>query len=460
MNKIPGALRIAAALIVPVLLLFGPIACSNDNPNVILVVVDTLRADRLGCLGNDAGLTPNIDGLASESVLFTSAFAHAPWTLPSFASLLSSTYPRQHGAGVFLRLGSYTTAHDRFRTMGHCFQEAEYRTGAIVNVLFASQHFRMDRGFDKMDYVPNEGNHLVRTADETTDTALRWLKKNCDEPFFLMVHYFDPHLLYEAPPEFRAAHAAEQDRQSNDPLFGQPHEVAAFRQGTKTLDEELVARLEGLYNAEVAFTDREVGRLFHGIGEMGLDESTIVILTADHGEEFYDHGGFEHGHSLYDELIHVPLMIRYPGEVPAGSVVRSVVRHVDVAPTICKLAGVVEAQSFVGDDLSPLWEKGSEQRNKPVLAEGNFWGPNRLCLREDGFKTIVHLTAQGGVGKVELYDLKNDPEEKHDLSREKAEWTAGLVKKLNGIYLGLVPGEAREAELTDEMRKTLKALGY
>ena len=455
---VPASLAVAALILA---LLLGPGSCSNgQQKNVILVVIDTLRADRLGCLGNDAGMTPNIDSLASEGVLFENAFSHAPWTLPSFASLFSSTYPRQHGAGAFLRLGSYTTAHDGFRTMGHCFQEAKYRTAAIVNVLFASQHFRMDRGFDKMDYVANEGNHLVRTADKTTDAALEWLEKNGDEPFFLMVHYFDPHLLYEAPAAFRSTFAMEEDKQSDDPLFGQPQEVASFRQGTLSLDEALVSRLEALYNAEVAFTDRELGRLMRRIGEMGLDDSTIVVLTADHGEEFFDHGGFEHGHSLYDELIHVPLVIRDPGVIPVGKRVESVVRHVDVAPTICRLAGIAADPAFVGDDLSPYWQGGATKRNRPVLAEGNFWGPNRLCLRDDGLKTIVHLNNQGKVGKVELYDLDSDPAEQHDLSGESVEKTSRLVKELNIIYRSLVPGEAREAELTEEMRRTLKELGY
>ncbi len=195
---------------------------SSTSPNVLLVLIDTLRADKLGCYGSDLGLTPNIDRLAAQGCLFEQAFSHAPWTLPSVSSLLTSTYPVRHGAGG--RLGSLTGLASDVRTMAECYADQGYDTGAIINVLFLSPKFGISRGFDDYDFrPPREGQRVQRRATEVTDSALTWMeaqKKRSGLPFFYMVHYFDPHLTYDPPARFLEKFALPADRTVDPDLFG------------------------------------------------------------------------------------------------------------------------------------------------------------------------------------------------------------------------------------------------
>jgi len=451
-----AALGVSLAL----LLTLGTTACSDSKSagaNVLLIVVDTLRADRLGCYGNESGMTPRMDTLAAEGVLFKKAYSHAPWTLASFASLLTSTYPVQHKAGGWV--GEFTKLRSHAETVGECFQAAGSRTVSIVNVDFLTEHFGMHKGFDRVDHEVGHNNHLTRTAARTTDCALRWLDGNGGEPFFMMVHYFDPHLVYEPPADFRARFALGGDKETTDTIFGEVKDIIAFRQGRLPLDAPKIRRLEGLHNGEVAFTDRELGRLLDGLAQRGLDKKTIVVLTSDHGEEFHDHGGFEHGHTLYDELLHVPLIVRWPGHLPAGTEVDATVRLVDVAPTVCRLAGVEGRDGFQGLDLSPLWQPGAEAEDRPVFSEGYFWSPeDRFARIADGKKTIAYSASK----RVEIYDLEKDPLEKIDLAKKDKALAERLMKDLFLSRTGLEidAGAAEPARLTDEMRERIKQLGY
>jgi len=437
-------------------------ACSDRTETdhatgVLLVVVDTLRADRLDCYGGALGLTPNMDAFASEGVLFRNAYSHAPWTLPSFASLLTSTYPSQHKAGG--RIGGFNRLRPETDTVGKSFQRAGFKTASVVNVDFAAAAFGMDNGFDVVDAMGNENNHVARIAAGTTDTALHWLDKMKGRPFFLLVHYFDPHLVYEPPTPFRERFARVEDRGSGTTLFGEAREILAFRQGKLNLDQAMIERLEALHNGEVAYTDQELGRLIKGLDERGLREKTVVVITADHGEEFFDHGGFEHGHTLYNELIHVPLLIRAPGRVPAGAEVDSVVRHIDLAPTLCALAGVDRSASFEGLDLSPLWERGAPRKDRPVFAEGYFWGPERhYCRVADDYKTIVYEDRK----TVEIYNIKTDPAERHNLAPSQPALRKLLKADLDLVLTGMsiAEGEPLPAHLTPAQIDRLNKIGY
>ncbi len=431
-------------------------AKSPPRPNVLLVIVDTLRSDRLGCMGSGSGLTPNMDALAAEGVLFENAFCHAPWTLPSVASLLTSTYPAQHQAGG--QLSRFTRLDGAARTVGECFQDAGYRTVAIVNVEFLTEAFGLTKGFDRVDFVQSEGNSLTRIAGQTTTAALQWLRTLCGRPFLLVVHYFDPHLVYEPPAEFRRSLALAPDREGNEPVFGTIPEIVAYRRGQIELGDETIRRLEALYNGEVAYTDRELGRLLDGLKEMKLDSSTIIVVTSDHGEEFLDHGGFEHGHTLYDELIHVPLIIRWPGHIPANVVARSEIRHVDVAPTVCSLTGVPADAGFRGRDLAPLWAPDAPRADRPVYGEGNFWGAPLYCRRANGYKTIM----QEGSDKVEIYDLSEDPGEMTTLGGDDPLLVKRLTEDLALIRMGMGVDTPKPApvSLTPREKERLRALGY
>lgn len=426
---------------------------SAARPNVLLIVADTLRADRLGCHGSTLGATPQLDAFATESVRFARAYAHAPWTLPAFASLFTSLSPPQHGAGG--RLGEFRGLRPDVRAVAEVFHDAGYATAEITNIDFLAERFGMTQGFQHVDFVPTD-NVEGRRAAQTTDAALRWLRAARTQPFFLFVHYFDPHLTYDPPVDYRQRFAAPEDQGDTHWLFGTVPQMIAYRQGKLTIDAPTIRRAEKLYNGEVAYTDAEVGRLIAALRDMQLADSTIIVFTADHGEEFLDHGGFEHGHTLYEELVHVPLLIRYPAHLKPG-VAESVVRHIDVAPTLCALAGIQPDPTFAGQDLLDV--VGIDPPvDRPVLFEGNFWGPPYRGWLHDAYKLIVDPHQN-----VALFSMHDDPGETTDLSGTAAERLRTAQADLELAMKELHAPDAGGGvplQLTPEETRRLRSLGY
>jgi arylsulfatase A-like enzyme len=455
----PG-LWISLALLVFSLALFGAAACGAGERgpalDVLLVLIDTLRADRLGCYGNPRGITPHIDRLAEEAVLFEAASAHAPWTLPSTASLLTARLPAQHGAGG--RLGAFTGLDRAVPTLAGHFRAAGYATAAVVNVSFLGHDFGLARGFEHLDIQAFESNRKMRRADATTDAALAWLAEpRAGRPFFLLVHYFDPHAVYDPPQPFRARFALEPDRQDQGFVFGTRDQMVALRAGRLELDAAALRRAEALYDGEVAFTDAELGRLFAGLVDLGLDARTAVVLTADHGEEFLDHGGFEHGHTLYGELVHVPLLIRAPGLAPARAAAG--VGLIDVGPTLCELAGLPPLPGASGTSLLALLaDPGAQDADRPVLAHGNFWGPPLSSWRRGPEKLVRN--APGAARALELYRWREDPLEQRDLAPAEAQRAAELAAELERLEAALERGAGAPVTLDGEGAAELGELGY
>lgn len=440
----------------------------RPNRNVILVLLDTVRADRLGAYGNLDGLTPNLDRFARQAVRFERAYSHAPWTLPSVASLFTSMVPTQHGAGG--RLGDFRKLREDVPTLAEVFRHMGARTAEIINVMFLTDTFGMTRGFDDVDAQAPDSNEVVRRAGPTTDAALAWLdrqrSRDPDQPFFLFVHYFDAHLTYDPPPEFRRRFADPADRNTTVQLFGTRPEMVNLRAGLISLDPALIRRLEKLYNAEVAYIDSEVGRFFDGLTRRGLDDNTVVVVTADHGEEFLDHGGFEHGHTLYNELLHVPLMIRTPrmasttresSDRNEGRLVYRVVRQIDLAPTLCELAGISGNPTFTGESVAS-YLVGHDDVDRPVLSEGNMWGPSGAALRTRGLEII--RSGEGGTAR--LYDADADPKEQRDLAPQGSERLERMQKDLD-LLLRVVTARAvttTAPDLSEADRERLRSLGY
>jgi arylsulfatase A-like enzyme len=421
--------------------------------NVLLIVVDTLRADRLGCYGSNLGATPNIDALAAQSVRFEHAYAHAPWTLPSFASLLTSLPPPRHGAGG--QLGQFRPMAPGVRTVAESFDTAGYATGGVINVDFLSDLFGVTRGFTEVDFEAYGNNSQVRNATKTTDAAVKWLSTPGKRPFLLMVHYFDPHLVYDPPPEYRRKFAAPEDQNDPNWVFGTLEQVIAYRQGKITFDASTIQRAEKLYNGEVAYTDHEVGRLLDELAKLGLADSTVVAFTADHGEEFFDHGGFEHGHTLYNELMHVPLCIRVPGG-PKPSVVSAAVGLMDVAPTLCALTGVAPDPGFAGRNLLKLID-GTDPAERPIVMEGNFWGPPFRGWLCGGYKLI------DGPRGLSLFNLQADPGEKTELNQAEPDRLQRMFDDLRLAFREMAakaPGQMAPVELSPQELARLKSLGY
>jgi len=426
---------------------------------VLLVIVDTLRADRLGSHGNGRGLTPNLDRLGEEGIVFENASSHAPWTLPATASLLTSLHPLQHGAGG--HVPNFTQLVPKAETAASIFAEQGYTTASIINVSFLGKHFGLDRGFAHLDEVSFENNIQIRDATQTTDAALTWLQEHGEEPFFLLVHYFDPHAVYDPPQPFRRRFALPRDREDEAFVFGTRQHMMALRFNQLELEPSILQRAEALYDGEVAYADHEVGRLLNGLDELGLRERVCVVATSDHGEEFLDHDGFEHGHSMYQELLHVPLLMRAPG-LPNSRRVSAAVRHIDVLPTLCELTGIPPRGSFEGISLVPA-ARGAAIEDLPAFAHGNFWG-SPLHSWRDGLLKLIATPAQDALPlSTELFEWKVDPHERTDLSASRPDFvermTDGLRVEEERI-LRRRRGDGKSVPISEDHLRFLQDLGY
>jgi arylsulfatase A-like enzyme len=393
------------------------------GPHLVVVVVDTLRADVLGAYGGPAGLTPRLDALARRATRLDDLMAPAPWTLPSVATLLTGFPPGVHGAGR--RLGGFapTGLGDAPTTLAEVLAAHGFRTTAVYNNIYLNPSFGMERGFD--EYAWYEAND-----DVLVDRALERLAAFRDgDRHFLLLHLFGPHHPYWPPdptcrkvarrfaPDYRGALGCRAFR-SDVPTMGQPPPPEADRPW-----------VEALYRAEVAFTDRQLGRLFDGLAAHGLDEDTVLLVVSDHGEAFWDRlpalaaRGYEqsdHGHTHYQELMRVPGLVWAPGRRPA--VLASPAAMEDLFPTLLHLLGV-EAPPVSGHDLVPRLDGGPAER-RTLLADFLLYGPARWAVRRGHWKLVV--PADDASLPLELYDLAADPGELADLATARPEVVSAL----------------------------------
>ncbi len=427
------------------------------KPNVILIIGDTFRADRLTGPGQLQALTPYLDRMSVEGVRFEVARSHAPWTLPSTASLLTSLHPLEHGAGG--RLPAITSLSEDASTIAARFKESGYDTHAIVNVHFLDPRtYGVTRDFASVDNVSFQSNVDVRPADVTTDAALAWLdqREDKDKPFFLMVHYFDPHCVY-APPEIQRREWAKPEDRLTDWTFGTRDEMVAIRNGDLVPDKATLQRAAALYNGEIAYLDGQIGRLDDGLRMRVSGDELITVFTSDHGEEFFDHEGFEHGHTLFEELVRVPLIIRAPGRLPASKRIGYAVRHIDVAPTLCELADIALDEQYVGESLVPLVTGDPESKEgRGTLAHGNFWAEPLTSWTKGGWK-LIEVEGQA----PRLYHVLKDARERSDVASSEPEKLAVMQAELAAVLEGMSALKNGEAvDLDAKMLEVHRALGY
>jgi arylsulfatase A-like enzyme len=406
------------------------VACGGeDRPlNVVLIGVDTLRPDHLGCYGYDRHTSPNIDRLAEEGILYRNAVSQCPWTLPSFATVLTSLYPSQHGAGW--PLNSMRTG---FPTLASILAENGYATGAVINVSVLSRGFGVDRGFEYYDVAYAEE---TRTADKVTEDALSWIDLNRERPFFIFVHYFDPHLSYTPPAPYDTlfdpgyvgrvggGFGSDDFRRLQPVLFGEQDPEA----------EADWNHIRALYDGEIAFTDDAIGNLLRGLEGRGLREKTLIVFLSDHGEEFFEHRGFGHGHTLYNEVIRVPLIISLPSALPGGRDVGRQVRLVDVMPTILDVLNLDVDSHLEGVSVLPFLKgkrtlepaEGNLFPPEIAYSEGNIRGPDKKGITAYPWKLIYDVPNDAQV----LFDLENDPRETASLSAQGLEVGESLESML------------------------------
>ena len=423
-------------------------AAAPGRPNILLYVIDTLRADHLGCYGYPRATSPNLDALATEGMIFTNAVAQAPWTKPATASIHTGLYPIHHGA---------VTLTQRIRpevpTLAGVLHAAGYRTAAFVTNANVSGEFGFKRGFDTYTYLPEDpsrpGVHV--SADVVTTAVVDWVGAHAERPFFVYAHVTDPHAPYAPPPPFA--------ERFHDPLLASslpdvPNPVRVIEKVPALATPENVAALAALYDGEIAFTDDSFGRLMAGLREHGLDGSTVVVVTADHGEEFVDHGGFEHGYTLYGELVHIPLIARIPG-ARRGLSVAGLVRQIDLMPTLLAYAGVPAPAGLDGHDLRPTIE-GAGEPSPEAFTQTRLGTADVAAIVTPEWKVIVHADQRSSA--VEAYDRSADPTERTDIA-DRAPVVVGWARQRLAQW-GTDATPSPNAKLHPELEERLRALGY
>ncbi|MCB1152755.1 sulfatase [bacterium] len=391
-----------------------------QGPNVLLISIDTLRADALGAYGRTPSFTPNIDALAAEGVVFANARSNAPWTLPSHASLFTGLVPTRHRA-----IDDRVPINSDAPMLTEELKAAGYRTAAFVTHYYVGKDYGFGRGFDEFQLTEDA------PADQITDQAAAWLRdKAKGGPFFLFVHYFDPHTPYTPPKSIRDKHLREGTQ-----LQGDTADVLAIvhKKDPKNYDRNL-AGLRALYDGEVEYVDQAVGRLLGRLDEKQR-ENTIVVLVSDHGEEFMEHGLMEHGFTLYEEQLRVPMIVRWPAVIPKGKSVRGAVSLIDVMPTILDLAGRPAPDDISGRSLVPLMREADvagakDLVGRDILAETTRQGPDRAALVRGDTKYIYTpaFRLSGREYASALYDLASDPHETTDRAADDPERAKAMLR--------------------------------
>ncbi len=433
----------------------------DDAPRVVLILVDTLRRDSLSCYGG-ARPTPALDALAAAGVRFEQAISSAGWTLPAAASILTGVSPALHQArGKQTRL---TPISPDVKTGAELLSSAGVRTLAFTNAAFVNPLLGLTRGFE-FESHRHAYNRDIRRADETLAAALAQLETDDGRPVFCLVHLFDPHLDYDPPGEF-AQRYTEGLSAARRPL--RRKDASHVRPGQQeSVAPEHVARVRAAYDAEVAFVDAEIGRFVTELRARGELERTTIVVSADHGEEFWDHGAFEHGHSLYDELVRVPLLLVRPDEPRPDRAIDIPVRTLDLMPTIFELLGLGSAPAFEGESLLALLD-GAAHEPRTALLDGTLYGFDKVALRSGRYKLVLDRDPQAAKA-LELYDWRADPREQHDLAAAEPDVVARLAAELEA-RLAVQAAQAeqlRPAEPLDlaparqqEILRQLESLGY
>jgi len=422
--------------------------------NVVLISIDTVRYDCLSVFGNPEPTSPAVDRLARMGTSFSNASASSPWTLPSHASLLSGLYPHRHR----VRNHEHKLPED-VETLTEILSQSSMQTAGIVSVELLGKKHGFERDFDSFLYVPEwrglsgGDRFLANPGVEVTDRALKWLERNADDPFFLFLHYYDAHSDYTPRSEYRERFVDEYDGRAD----GSTGQLLEVRSGSLSYTAEDAAHTRQLYEAEIRELDDQLARVFAYLDESGLADSTLVVVTSDHGEEFLEHGSVLHGRTYYDEVIHVPLILRGPG-IPAGHVVDVPVSHVDVTPTVLELLGLPVPEGMQGLPLARSWTAPEGWERGAVIAEADW--QNRLpesywMIRSQRYKLIYDWRNES----AELYDMRDDPGETRDIADESPELAGALIRELEGMMESYRTGETR-IEISEEEIGRLRSLGY
>jgi arylsulfatase A-like enzyme len=444
-----------------------------EGTNIVLISLDTVRADHLGVYGYHRKTSPVIDALAAQGATFDRAVSPSSWTLPAHMSIFTSLYPSFHGLERSGERWNVRLAGSE-RTMAQYLKESGYATAAFTGNPFLNATWGFDRGFDLY-------RQYMTDAKAQVDRASLWLqwhahrvdRKLASASFFLFLHLNDAHIPYTVPAEFRKKFPVEPSTGEEAPPGVHPCVAQAARRDSPDLDS---ARAH--YDAEINYIDTHLGRLFRLLQALGWKDSTLLILTADHGEEFGDHGDTKHKATLYEEVLRVPLVITFPRVIAAGQRIGGSVSLLDILPTMLEAIGRERPPRLQGVSLLPYIRRNgagapaAPPRTREIFAElgplGLEWEMpvHRKAVSTSDQKLIVTYVKGGGTTK-ELYDLVADPRERCNAysGREQSSAVRRLEERLGGFIregVGYRQAQASEEgfEPNEELLEQLRSLGY
>ncbi len=421
---------------------------SRPGCNVILISIDTLRADRLGCYGFTRETSPNIDRFRADGALFSRTIAQAPSTMASHASIFTSLLPSHHGAFI----SGPRPLPDSCTTMAELLREAGYGTISFNDGGQISAEFGFDQGFDRYVCLPNDQRDIYNFR-YTVKMAGRWMSEGGRQPFFLFLHTYHTHHPYTPDRKYLDELGVTYSGSLPDQITPQIHRD--IYDGRIQLTSEDGDYFSSTYDAEIRQMDHAFGRLVELLKEQGLYREALIILTSDHGEELGEHGRWGwHSHTLFEELLRVPLIIKFPGNEFAGAVVEQQVRSLDILPTILDTVDVVAPEILEGRSLLPLLQ-GREDGPRPALSQIDM--PHvPVCLSFDGWK---YYPANGTYAGA-LYRIEDDPLEGRNLVYLNPETAREMKRLLDSLLTQRPEAAGTEVLLSESVTEQLKKLGY
>lgn len=442
-------------------------------PPIILIVIDALRADYLGAYGFDGPVSPILDELALESVVFERCSSQAPWTTASMASMMTSLYPEAHG----VRLApddprDQRSWRDRWTrsipestaTLTECLRDRGYRTAAFIANPFLARGLGFEQGFDTFDETAATNRN--RDSSVLLDAGLTWLRSQeaSGEPTFLYLHLMDVHGPYAAPD-------TDYEAIRTSPGFGEAMTIPdwGFRRiqpylraprWAKARDRDQLRLWRGRYAAGIHAADRRVGDFIRALRDSGQWDKQLVVLTSDHGEELFDHGGWDHGFSLHEHQLHVPLMVRFPDGRGAGERIEDLVRLVDLMPTLIDLTEATGPPDMIGRDFRHFVKPSAGHGEQRVaFATSDKGHPGDTSIFDGRYKLISDMANF----RFKLYDIANDPGELNEISAHNEEIVQSLVLRLREEMSKVEQGIASKdtpGEIPPEQLERLRELGY
>ncbi len=502
------------------LALFSLASCPGKKEashlNVLLVSIDTLRADHLSCYGYGRKTSPNIDALAKEGTLFECAVSSTTWTLPAHAALFTSLPDAVHGV-----ITTSSRLDSNRLTLQEIMGNHGYATAGYYSCPFLDPIFGLDQGFGlyescmttpsvytnpdflelgrklkdlrdspgffrnpslrakaaefrkKMQEMYEKGQFQARidvTGEKVSDKAIQWLEEHSQEKFFLFLHYFDVHNDFVPPEPWNRQFDPDYTGSFDGRDFMDNNDISP------TMDQRDLDHIIALYDGEIAYTDYQLNRVFESLKALGLNENTLVVIISDHGEEFFEHGMKGHRLNLYDTTLRIPLIFYYPGVIPSGKRLQSQARIIDIFPTILDYAGIEERGEALGESLRGLLEGTTQDKNLPALLE-ILVEPKNLYqkgLRTDHWKLIIEGDLLERDKRLLFFDLREDAEEQHplkadmdsDISQyEEFSKALAMMREMSAEAMRVEKNlpksqETDPMEIPEEIRNRLLSLGY